>query len=97
LTHVKHFGEKAAQKQAAKIVKMHSGSTSFKLSAPKPSMIDSPRLLLAKKGTYGASVSNLQPANQSADLKKEAADKGVPVDLNDPEKKFRVSTSLDPK
>jgi hypothetical protein len=98
LTHVERFGEKAAQKQVAKIAKTHSGSTSFKLLAPKPSMIDSPRLLLAKKGTYGASVSNLQPANQSVDLKKkEAADKGVPVDLNDPEKKFQVSTSLDPK
>jgi hypothetical protein len=29
--------------------------------------------------------------------KKEAADKEVPADLNNPEKKFWVSTGLDPK
>jgi hypothetical protein len=29
--------------------------------------------------------------------KKEVVDKEVPADLNDPKKKFRVSTSLDPK
>jgi hypothetical protein len=29
--------------------------------------------------------------------KKEAGDKEVPTILNDPEKMFRVSTSLDPK
>jgi hypothetical protein len=70
----------------------------IKSPAPKPSMIDFPRPPLAKKGTYGASASNQQPTDQSANLKKkEAADKKVPVDLNDLEKKFWVSTCLDPK
>jgi hypothetical protein len=30
-------------------------------------------------------------------LKKEVADKEVPANLNDPKKKFQVSTCLDPK
>jgi hypothetical protein len=52
-------------------------------------MINSPRPLLAKKGAYGASASNQQPVDQSADLKKkEATDKEVATILNDPEKKF---------
>jgi hypothetical protein len=59
--------------------------------------INSPRLSLAKKGVYDASASNQQSTDQSADLKKEGADKKVPTDFNDPEKKFRVSTGLDPK
>jgi hypothetical protein len=50
LTHVRRFGEKEAQEQAAKIAKAHSGSTLIKLSTFKPSMIDSPRLPSAKKG-----------------------------------------------
>jgi hypothetical protein len=45
--------------------------------------------LLAKKGAYGTSALNQQPADQSMDRKKmEDADKEVPADLNDPEKKF---------
>jgi hypothetical protein len=61
-------------------------------------VIDSSRSLSAKKGAYGASASNQQPVDQSADLKKkEAIDKEVPADLNDPEKKFRVSTCLNLK
>jgi hypothetical protein len=65
---------------------------------PKPLTIDSPRLPLAKKGAYGVSASNQQPADQSTDLKKkETIDKEVLADLNDPKKKFWVSTSLDPK
>jgi hypothetical protein len=42
-------------------------------------------------------VSNQQPTDQSTDLKKEDADKEVLADLNDSEKKFWVSISLDPK
>jgi hypothetical protein len=46
-------------------------------------------------------VSNQQPADQSVNLKKkkrkEATDKEVLADLNDLEKKFQVSTRLDPK
>jgi hypothetical protein len=52
-------------------------------------MIDSPQLSSTKKGAYCASASNHQPTDQLEDLKKkEAADKEVPVDLNNPEKKF---------
>jgi hypothetical protein len=58
LMHARRFNEKAAQEQAAKIAKMHDGSTSFKSSAPKPLMVGSPRPLSAKKGAYGASTSN---------------------------------------
>jgi hypothetical protein len=79
-------------------VKTHNGSTSIKSPVPKPSVIDSPRPPLAKKGAYGASSSNQQPADQSVDLKKkEVADKEVLDDVNNLEKKFRVSTCLDSK
>jgi hypothetical protein len=82
LTHVGWFGEEVAQEQAAKIAKMHGGSTLIKSPAPKPSTIDP----ATKKGVYGASASNQQPVDQSVDLKKEAADKDVLADLNDPKK-----------
>jgi hypothetical protein len=97
MTHVGQFGEKAAQEHAAKIAKTHGSSTSFKSPAPKPLAINSPRPPSVKKGLYGASASKQQPTDQSVDLKKEAADKKVPTDLSDPKRKFRVSTSLDPK
>jgi hypothetical protein len=65
---------------------------------PKPSMIHSPRPPSAKKGAYGASASNQHLIDQLADLKKkEATDKEVSANLNDPEKKFWVNTCLDPK
>jgi hypothetical protein len=80
LAHAGWFGEKAAQDQAAKVVKMHGGSTSFKSLAPKPLTIGSPQLPSAKVGAYGASASNQQPTDQQADgKKKEADDKKVPV------------------
>jgi hypothetical protein len=98
LTHVRRFGEKATQEQATRIAKMHSGGALFKSSAPKPLVIDSSQLLSAKKGAYGALVSKRQPADQSTNLKKkEVVDKEVPVDLNDLEKKFWVSTCLNLK
>jgi hypothetical protein len=101
LMHAGRFGEKAAQEQAAKIVKTHGGSTSTKSPAPKSSTIEPPSPPgppSGKKGAYGTSASNQQPADQSMDLKKkEAADKEVPADLSDPEKKFRVSTCLNLK
>jgi hypothetical protein len=93
LTHAGRFGEKAAQDQVAKIAKTHGDSTSFKSPAPRPSTIGIPR---AKKVTHVASGSGQVHADKTADEKKEATDKEVPVDLNDP-KKFRVSTGLDPK
>jgi hypothetical protein len=99
LMHAGRFGKKTTQEQAAKIAKMHGGSTSFKSPAPKPLTIDSPRSSSAKKGAYGTSTSNQQTVDQSVDLKKknEATDKEVPADLSDLEKKFWVSTCLDPK
>jgi hypothetical protein len=95
--HVGWFGKKATQEQAAKIAKTHDSSSSFKSAAAKPLTIDSPRPSSAKKGAYGASASNQQPTDQSAGLKKEVADKEVPANLNDPKKKFQVSTCLDSK
>jgi hypothetical protein len=86
---------KVAQEQAAKIAKTHARSTSIKSPAPKPSTI-TPLSSSAKKDAYGASASNQQPTDQSADLK-EASHNEVPTDLNDPEKKFWVNTCLDPK
>jgi hypothetical protein len=98
LMHARRFDEKAAQEQASKIVKMHGGSTSMKSPAPNPSTNNSLRSPPSKKGPYGTSTSNQQPANQSVDLKKkEAIDKDVPADLNNSEKKSRVSTGLDIK
>jgi hypothetical protein len=70
----------------------------IKSPMPKPPMIDSPRPLSVEKGAYDTSASNQQPTDQSMDLKKnEATYKEVPADPNDLEKKFWVSTSLDPK
>jgi hypothetical protein len=77
---------------------MHGGSTSFMLPAPKPSAIGSPRPPLAKKGVYGASASNQQPADESMNMKKkEADDKKVPVDPSNPDKKLRISMELEAK
>jgi hypothetical protein len=81
-----------AQEQVAKIAKTHDGGTSFRSPVPKPLMIGSPPLPRppsAKKGAYGALASNQRSIDQSMNLKKkEAADKEVPADLNNPEKKF---------
>jgi hypothetical protein len=92
LMHVGRFGEKVAQEQAAKVAKMHGGSTLL-----KSPMINSPRPSSAKKGTYGASTSKERSADQSADEKKEADDKEVPVDPSNPEKKQHISTDLQAK
>jgi hypothetical protein len=89
--HTRRFGDKATQQQAAKIAKMHGGRTLLNSPAAKPSMIDSPRPPSAKKGAYGTSASIQQPTDQSV------ADKEVSADLNNPEKKFRVSRGFDPK
>jgi hypothetical protein len=98
LTYVGRFGQMATQDQATKVAKTHGGSTSLKSLAPKPPMVGSPRPLSAKKGAYGASVSNQQPTDQPADGKKrEADDKEVPVDTSNPDEKIRISTSLDAK
>jgi hypothetical protein len=98
LTHAGQFDKKVATEQAAKIAKTHDGTTTFKSSAPKPSMIDSPRPPSAKKGAYGALASNQQPIGQSTNVKKkEADDREVPVGPSNPDKKLQISTCLETK
>jgi hypothetical protein len=71
------------------VVKMHGDSTSLKSPTPKPLTIGSHRPLSAKKGAYGVSVSNQQPADQPTDGKKYEADgKEVLVNLSNPDKKL---------
>jgi hypothetical protein len=80
------------------VAKTHDDSTLFKLPAAKPLTIGTPRPPSAKKGTYGASVSNQPPADQLADDKKKGADdKEVPVDPSNPDKKLQISTCLEDK
>jgi hypothetical protein len=65
---------------------------------PKPLTIGSPRPPSAKKGAYGASASNQQPADQREEgKKKEADEKEVSVDPSNPNKKLRISTCLEAK
>jgi hypothetical protein len=98
LTYAGRFGAKAAEEQAAKVAKTHGGSTPIKSPAPKPPTSGTPRPPPAKKGTYVASGSIQQPTNQQVDQKKKGgADKEVPADLNDPDKKIQISTNLDVK
>jgi hypothetical protein len=98
LTQAGLFGEKAAQEQAAKVAKTSSRSNLFRLPVPKPQTIGTPRPPSAKKGTHVASGSNQPPADQSVDDKRKgAADKEDPANLNDLDKKLRISTCLDAK
>jgi hypothetical protein len=98
LTHAERFGEKAAQKQAAKVAKTHGGITPFKSPTPKSLTICSPRPPSAKKGTYGASTSQQSPVDQQAgDKKKEADDKEVLVDPSNPDMKLQINTGLEAK
>jgi hypothetical protein len=57
LTHARHFGEKAAQEQVTEVVKMQSGNTLLRSSAPKPLTIGTSRPPSAKKDTYATSPS----------------------------------------
>jgi hypothetical protein len=76
------------------LAKTQGGSTPLKTSAPKPSIGGTPRPPSVKKGTYAASPSTQQPTDQSVDDKKGAADKEVPVDPNDLDKKLWISTGM---
>jgi hypothetical protein len=96
LTHARQFGAKAAEEQAAKVAKMHSTLT--KSPVPKPPTSGTPRPPPTKKGTYVASGSDQQLIDQQANEKKKGgADKEVLADLNDPDKRIRISTNLDAK
>jgi hypothetical protein len=98
LTHAGCFDEKAAQEQAAKVVKTQGSNTLLKSSVPKPPIASSPRPPSAKKGTYVASPSNQQPTDQPVDDKKKGADdKEVLVDSSNPDKKLRISIGFNPK
>jgi hypothetical protein len=98
LTHAERFSEKATLEQAAKVAKMHGGSTPLESPMPKPLTIGTPRPPSAKKGTYVVSMSNQLPTDQHADDKKKGADdKEVPVDPINPDKKLQISTCLEVK
>jgi hypothetical protein len=98
LTHAERFDEKTMQKQAAKVTKTQGGSTPLRSPAPKQPTIGTPRPPSAKKGTYFASPSTQQSADQPADdKKKEADDKEILADPGNPDKKLQISTCLDAK
>jgi hypothetical protein len=97
LTHTGRFGEKEAQELAAKMAKMHGGSTSTRMVVPKPPAGGTPRPSAEKKSTFVGSMSNQPTADQSMDDKKKGVmDKEVSVDPNDTDKKLRLSTSSSP-
>jgi hypothetical protein len=80
------------------MAKTQGSSIPLKTLAPKTPITSTPRPPSVKKGTHVASTSDQQPADQLADDKKKGADnKEVLADLNDPGKKLRISTKLDPK
>jgi hypothetical protein len=98
LTQAGRFSEKEAQELAAKKAKMHGGSTLTKMVAPKRLADGTPRPPVEKKSTFVGSTSNQPAADQSADDKKKGAtDNEVPVDPNDIDKKFGLSSELKPK
>jgi hypothetical protein len=98
LTHAGRFGEKAAQEQAAKVVKTQGGSTLLRSPVPKQLTFGTPPPPSIKKGTYVASTSNQLPTDQPVDDKRKGVDdKEVSVDPSNPDKKLSVSTGLDPK
>jgi hypothetical protein len=93
-----HFGEKAAQEQAAKT---RGGSTPSKPSASKPPIGNSPQIPPVSKGTNIASVSMPSPVDLKVDNKLkgtlETEDKEVAVDPSNPNKKLHISDNLNPK
>jgi hypothetical protein len=81
LSQVGRFGKETTQKQSAKLAKTQGGSTPLKTSTPRPPIVSTPQPPSAKKGTYVASSSNQQLADQPTDDKKKGADdKEVLVD-----------------
>jgi hypothetical protein len=90
-----------AQEQATKVAKTKGGSTPSKASGSKPPIGYSPRVPPGSRGTNIASGSTPVPTDQKADNKlKETMgieDKEVVVYPSNPDKKLRISDSLDPK
>jgi hypothetical protein len=87
------------QEQAAKAPKTKGGMTPSKLLASKPPISNSPRIPPASKGTNIASASTPSSADQKVDNKlkgtMETKGKKVAVDPSNPDKKLRISDSLD--
>jgi hypothetical protein len=79
----------------------HVGHLCDKPSTLKPPTGSTPRAPATQKDTYIASTSNQPPADQRADNKLKgtaaAEDKEVLVDPNNPDKKLRINSNLDPK
>jgi hypothetical protein len=98
LTHTRRFDEKEAQELAAKVAKAHRGSTPIRIAAPKPPATGIHRPPTEKKSTFIGSTSNQPIPDQPVDDKKKGvADKEVAVDLDDTNKKLRLSTELEAK
>jgi hypothetical protein len=98
LTQAEWFGEKEAQELAFKMAKMHEASTPVRTVVPKPLTSSTPRSPAEKKSIFVGSTSNQPTADQSADDKKKgAANKEVPVDPNDTDKKLYLSMELNTK
>jgi hypothetical protein len=98
LTYVRRFGEKEAQKLAAKVAKTHRGSTPVRTVAPTPPTDGTLRSPAEKKSIFVGSTSHQPTTDQVVDDKKKGdADKEVAVDPDDTEKKLHLSTMLDAK
>jgi hypothetical protein len=98
LTHVGRFGEKEAQELAAKVAKIHGGSTLIRTSVSKPSAADTHWPPRDKKNTFMGAMSNQPSVDQAVDDKKKGvADKEVVVDPDDRNKKLRLGTGLKAK
>jgi hypothetical protein len=98
LTQAEWFGEKEAHELAFKMAKMHEASTPVRTVVPKPLTSSTPRSPAEKKSIFVGSTSNQPTADQSADDKKKgAANKEVPVDPNDTDKKLYLSMELNTK
>jgi hypothetical protein len=98
LTHGGRFSDKEAQELAAKVVKIHGGSTPTRPAAPKPTTGGTLRSPAEKKSTFVGSASNQPTADQTAnDKKKGATYKEVAIDPDDTDKKLLLSMELDAK
>jgi hypothetical protein len=98
LTHDRQFGEKEAHELAAKVAKVHGGSTPIRTAASKPPAADTHRPPVEKKSTFMDSMSNQPIVDQPVDDKKNGAvDKEVAIDPDDTNKKLRLNTELEAK
>jgi hypothetical protein len=93
LTHAGRLGEKEAQNLAAKVANTHGGGTSARTVTPGPSVGDTPKMPVAKKGTTVTPTSTQRATDQPvADERKGATDKEIQLDPSDDDKKLCIST-----